>query len=228
MFCVPVLEKKWNYALSRSGSETTTKKCTKKAWWTCKVVILPFSLPFLSSLLKLPIRDRNIKRRGRQRERRKNNRFYIKQNNNLHAFCTFLCPFLHDYDAFYGLRKQASTKFYFFSWGWMWSLGIQFLEGSPHLTKLVGTNNCDKEWKNANSFFKWRSCCRHVVGSYSLYYMAEIASGQDEANPAFWFATREGKMGPSRDFSRWSRKKKFSYWPHNISLIDQLVRSSWL
>ena len=28
-----------------------------------------------------------------------------------HAFCTFLCPFLHDYDAFYGLRKQASTKF---------------------------------------------------------------------------------------------------------------------
>ena len=27
-----------------------------------------------------------------------------------HAFCTFLCPFLHDYDAFYGLHKQASTK----------------------------------------------------------------------------------------------------------------------
>ena len=41
-----------------------------------------------------------------------------------HAFCTFLCPFLHDYDAFYGLRKQASTKFYFFSWTWMWSQGI--------------------------------------------------------------------------------------------------------
>ena len=58
--------------------------------------------------------------------------------------------------------------------------------------------------------------------------MAEFASGQGEANPAFWFATREGKMGPSGDFPRWSRKKKFSYWPHNVSLIDQLVRSRWL
>ena len=34
-----------------------------------------------------------------------------------HAFCTFLCPFLHDCDvkmpnfAFYGGRKQATTKF---------------------------------------------------------------------------------------------------------------------
>ena len=34
-------------------------------------------------------------------------------------FCTFLCPFLHDYDvkmpndAFYGRYKQATTKFYF-------------------------------------------------------------------------------------------------------------------
>ena len=34
-------------------------------------------------------------------------------------FCTFLCPFLHDYDvnmanfAFYGGRKRATTKFYF-------------------------------------------------------------------------------------------------------------------
>ena len=128
LFCVPVLEKKWNYALSRCGSETTTKKCTKKAWWTCKVVILPFSLPFLSSLLKLPIRDRNIKRRGRQRERRKKKiGFILSKTTTLHvhhAFCTFLCPFLHDYDAFYGLRKQASTKFYFFSWTWMWSQGI--------------------------------------------------------------------------------------------------------
>ena len=35
-----------------------------------------------------------------------------------HAFCTFLCPFSHDYDvkmpnfAFYGGRKQATTQFY--------------------------------------------------------------------------------------------------------------------
>ena len=36
-------------------------------------------------------------------------------------FCTFLCPFLYDYDVkmpnftFYGVRKQVRTKFYFFS-----------------------------------------------------------------------------------------------------------------
>ena len=36
-------------------------------------------------------------------------------------FCTFLCPFLHDYDvkmpnfAFYRVRKQATTKFRFLS-----------------------------------------------------------------------------------------------------------------
>ena len=36
-----------------------------------------------------------------------------------HAFCIFLCPFMHDYDVkipnvtFYGVRKQATTKFYF-------------------------------------------------------------------------------------------------------------------
>ena len=34
-------------------------------------------------------------------------------------FCTFLCPFLHDYDVkmpnftFYGVRKQATMKFSF-------------------------------------------------------------------------------------------------------------------
>ena len=36
-----------------------------------------------------------------------------------HAFCIFVCPFLRDYDVkipnftFYGVRKQATTKFYF-------------------------------------------------------------------------------------------------------------------
>ena len=40
-------------------------------------------------------------------------------------------PFLHDYDvkmphfAFYGGRKQATTKFFFSFWAWIWSLEIQ-------------------------------------------------------------------------------------------------------
>ena len=31
----------------------------------------------------------------------------------------------------------------------------------------------------------------------SFYYMTEFASGQYEANPAFWLATQGGMMGPS-------------------------------
>ena len=61
--CVPVFEKTWIQALSRCSRATTAKKCTEKAWCTCKVVVLlikpiaflPFSLPSPSSLLKLPI-----------------------------------------------------------------------------------------------------------------------------------------------------------------------------
>ena len=88
-------------------------------------------------------------------------------------FCTFLCPFLHDYDvnmpnfAFYGGRKQATRKCYFSFWTCIWSLGIQLQEGSPTFDKIkwVGRNNCDKDWKSANSPFKRRSHCRRVVGS---------------------------------------------------------------
>ena len=50
-------------ALSHCSRAMTAKKCTKKAWCTCKVVVLLikptalllFSLPSTSSLLKLPI-----------------------------------------------------------------------------------------------------------------------------------------------------------------------------
>ena len=44
---------------------------------------------------------------------------FISKITTYHAFCTFLFPFLHDYDAkmhnfaFYGVRKKATTKFYF-------------------------------------------------------------------------------------------------------------------
>ena len=59
-------------------------------------------------------------------------------------FCTFLCSFLHDYDvnlpnfAFYGGRKQATTKFYFSFCTWIWCLGIQLQEGSPTFDKVIG------------------------------------------------------------------------------------------
>ena len=60
------------------------------------------------------------------------------------AFCTFLCPFFHDYEvkmpnfAFYGVRKQATTKLCFSLCTWIWSLGIQLQEGSPTFDKVSG------------------------------------------------------------------------------------------
>ena len=63
--CVPVLHKTWIQAFSRCSRATTAKKCTKKAWCTCKVVVLLIKpvafLPFsfrprrrcLSSLMAL-------------------------------------------------------------------------------------------------------------------------------------------------------------------------------
>ena len=59
-------------------------------------------------------------------------------------FCTFLCPFLHDYDvkmpnfAFYVERKQAATKCYFSYCIWIWCLGNQLQEGSPTFGKVSG------------------------------------------------------------------------------------------
>ena len=59
-------------------------------------------------------------------------------------FCTFLCPFLDDYDVkmpnfvFYGGRKQAATKFYFSYCTWIWCLGNQLQEGSPTFDKVSG------------------------------------------------------------------------------------------
>ena len=67
-----------------------------------------------------------------------------------HAFCTFLCPFLDEYNvnmpnfAFYRGRQQATTKFCFSFCTWIRCLGIQLQEGSPTFDK-VGRNNCDKD-----------------------------------------------------------------------------------
>ena len=66
----------------------------------------------------------------------------------------------------------------------------------------------------------------HAWSKTYIYYMAKSARGQDEVTPTFWLATRAGKMDPScrRGISRvgpTSRKKTFSLWPYNKSLIDQ-------
>ena len=93
----------------------------------------------------------------RQQERKKKG--LISETTTLQVHHTFLyisLPFLHHYSIvmpnfmFYRKCKQATTKFYFSLWAWIWSLGIQLEFGSLHLTKAVGRNNRDKNWKNLN------------------------------------------------------------------------------
>ena len=87
-----------------------------------------------------------IQWRGRQRERKKTIGF-ISKTITLHVHHTYWyisLPFLPDYDvklpnlAFYGLYKQATTKFYFSFLTWKWSIGIQLQEGSPTFDKVIG------------------------------------------------------------------------------------------
>ena len=66
-------------------------------------------------------REFKIQRRGQQLERQKTLGLISKTTTShaQHTFWYISFPFLHDYDvkmpnfAFYGGRKQATTKFYF-------------------------------------------------------------------------------------------------------------------
>ena len=59
-----------------------------------------------------------------------------------HAFLYISSLFFHHYNvkmpnlAFYGGRKQATTKFYFCFLAWIWFLEIQLQEGSPTFDKV--------------------------------------------------------------------------------------------
>ena len=56
------------------------------------------------------------------------------------------------------------------------------------------------------------------------YYMASSASGQDEANPTLWLATRAGKMELSCPLGTTRRvpQEKICRKPHTKSFIDQV------
>ena len=61
---------------------------------------------------------------------------------------------------------------------------------------------------------------------FAFYYRAGSPSGQDEANPVFWLATRAGKMGLPcpLEISRsvFAKAKFFGviFWPYNRCFID--------
>ena len=59
-----------------------------------------------------------------------------------HAFMYISLLSLHDYDGkmpnstFYGGRKQATARFSFSSWTWIWFLGIRLKKSSPAFDKV--------------------------------------------------------------------------------------------
>lgn len=71
-----------------------------------------------------------------------------------------------------------------------------------HMLKHRNVHSRHSVWVT-DSFIAWK-----VNNNFNFYYTAESASGQDGANPAFWLATRAGKIGPARDFPRWSFEEK--------------------
>ena len=62
-----------------------------------------------------------------QRERNKKRQSVMHVHHIFFSFLYISLPFLHDYDVkmpnftFYGERKQATTKFYFSFWTWIYS-----------------------------------------------------------------------------------------------------------
>ena len=93
------------------------------------------------------IRDFKIQRRGRYKENVKKTIGLISKTTTLHvrhAFLYISLPFLHNYDvnmpnfAFYGGRKQATTKFNISYCTRIWCLPIQLQEGSPTFDKVSG------------------------------------------------------------------------------------------
>ena len=51
----------------------------------------------------------------------------------------------------------------------------------------------------------------------SFIYMAESASREDEASVGYTSGLNLPIL-PARDFLRWSRRRKFSFWPYDIFL----------
>ena len=92
------------------------------------------------------IRDFKIQRLGRQQERQKKNIYLglISKTTTLHVHHAFLCislSALHHHDvkmpnfAFYGVRKQATTKCCFSFCTWIWSQEFNSGRVRLHLTQ---------------------------------------------------------------------------------------------
>ena len=123
-----------------------------------------------TALKKVTRKNRNFKiqRRRQQRERQINNWFY-KQSTTffVHFFACFCTTTTWKclISRFAGDVKSDNEIQFLFLYLDMVPRKNNSRRVRQHLTKKVGRNNCDKDWKNANSLFKRHSHYRRVVGS---------------------------------------------------------------
>ena len=130
------------------------------------------------------VRELKQRRRGRQRERQKSNRF--RRTKQQLCTCNTLyitLPSLYDYDVkmpnftFCGKREDKTTTLFFFPWTSIQSFRIQLQKNSQHLTNWTRWNKRDKVWSGATSLlFPYPSpslllTLPIITSSLNLFYM---------------------------------------------------------
>ena len=119
----------------------------KPYYWS----ILTLDVNHVNRDFKIQRNDSNESVKEKKKQNQKSN-WLKEQTTTLQCithFCAFLCRFRVLWEC-----QQATTKFFFL---YVSGLGYGPLEFNFR-------NNCDKDWKNANSLFKRCSRCRYVVG----------------------------------------------------------------
>ena len=126
---------------SRKISRHTNNRAGSRKIWDGRRGMF---LTWISKPIEWRIGDFKMPRQRRQRERQKGTRLNRK-TTTLHVHHTFLyisLPSQHDYDVkmpsftFYGGPKQATAKFSFSFWNWIWFLGNRLKKGSLAFGKV--------------------------------------------------------------------------------------------
>ena len=131
---------------------------------------------------------------------------YLRRTVNMSAF---VCLTVNNFFRLTDIRRKKQFFLKNFK---------SFYHGKPLKTLQNGNK---KGWNTGSISHETRP--REGTNSTKQYYVAESASGKDEAHSVFWLATRAGKMSPACLFGI-SRLRP----ARTILLLTKLVRSRWL
>ena len=131
-------------------------------------------------LFKLGHRELKPRRRGRQQERQKSNRFRLAKNNFARASRFFVDFFAVTVRVW---RETSCPNFYVFwrTWTqdrlssyfpelWFSPLELNSRNVCQHLTNWTRWNKCGKLWSSANSLSKWRFRSRRLCCCLSFLH----------------------------------------------------------